>query len=324
MSEADTEPVPARIAIKRLLNDDPEARSVWALGKDAAGRRAVVQLSKPPFTPDEAASILQGEHLGPILHRNDRFSKHKLLVPPALNSVTAMLICPANDHDVTKYTGQTRHLVRETAALFEAVTRPFVEALPAQQLSWVWNILEKKKEAELILDEADGFTLVPDSKWDRADMVSLHYLAIAKDRSLHSLRELRGEHLPMLLELRERCRAAILRKYGLPASAVRAYVHYLPTFWQLHIHFQAITCPGAPGGTCVGKAILFDDVLDNLARDGEYYARAALTYSVGEREPLYAALRAVLPESELPAPKPEAADEVAAVDEKRKRQKAAA
>ena len=88
--------------------------------------------------------------------------------------------------------------MRETAAIFEAVTQPFVASLPAQQLSWVWNVLEKKKEAELIIDESDDYLLVPDSKWDRTDTTSLHCLAIAKDRSLHSLRDLRGSHAPML------------------------------------------------------------------------------------------------------------------------------
>ena len=67
-------------------------------------------------------------------------------------------------------------------------------------------------------------------------------------------------------------------------------MHYLPSFWMAHIHFAVLTCPTLGGTTAVGKAILLDDILDALQKDGDHFATASLTYVVGERDPLFAKL----------------------------------
>ena len=62
---------------------------------------------------------------------------------------------------------------------------------------------------------------------------------------------------------------------------------FLHVFRHLHVHFNAITCPRMGGSLYAGKAILFDDVIDNITMDGEYYAKCSLTFTVGETEELY-------------------------------------
>tara|TARA_B100000795_G_scaffold109238_1_gene80629 strand:- start:478 stop:645 length:168 start_codon:yes stop_codon:yes gene_type:complete len=37
-------------------------------------------------------------------------------------------------------------------------------------------------------------------------------------------------------------------------------------------------------GTC---RVLLEDVIDNLARDGEHYATCSLSFAIGESEPLF-------------------------------------
>ena len=115
-----------------------------------------------------------------------------------------------------------------------------MESIPEKRISWVYNILEGKKEQDLVVHQDDDFVLLPDSKWDQKDVSCMYTLAIVKRRDLRSLRDLRGEHLPMLEHIREKTLAAIYEKYGNEASTIRAYVHYLPSFWHLHIHFNAI------------------------------------------------------------------------------------
>lgn len=53
------------------------------------------------------------------------------------------LIYPATETHVRKHTDQSFHMVVETPAIYELVTRPFIESLPADKIEWVYNILEQ-------------------------------------------------------------------------------------------------------------------------------------------------------------------------------------
>ena len=159
---------PRGLVFKRLLTEDRDARLVVALAEDGEQQPAVVILSKPPFQESHVQEILSGGFASTEEHRNDKFSKHSLDVPARLNGIMATMICPANEVDVAKYTHQTKHFVRETAALYTTATEPFVRALPPKQLAWVWNILDHEKEVESIIDETEHYVMVPDTKWDQA------------------------------------------------------------------------------------------------------------------------------------------------------------
>jgi len=69
-------------------------------------------------------------------------------------------------------------------------------------LQWVYNILEKKSEVERIIfedpDVETGFVLVPDMKWDEKQLEDLYVVALVQDRSLHSIRSLTADHIPLL------------------------------------------------------------------------------------------------------------------------------
>ena len=107
---------------------------------------------------------------------------------------------------------------------------------------------------------------------------------------LASLRSLRGEHLPLLRSLRDQCLAAIEQRYGARADQIRAFIHYPPQFYSLHVHFTALSVAIA-GGCYIERAHLLDDVIDALEKDGEHYATAYLTVRLGESDPLLARYR---------------------------------
>ena len=69
-------------------------------------------------------------------------------------------------------------------------------------LQWVYNILDKKCEADRITyedpDPEIGFILLPDMKWNRKQMEDLYLVAIINKRDIKSLRNLTEEHLPLL------------------------------------------------------------------------------------------------------------------------------
>lgn len=69
-------------------------------------------------------------------------------------------------------------------------------------LQWVYNILEKKAEAERVVfedpDPVTGFVLLPDLKWDQKQLENLYLVAICHAHGIKSLRDLNKSHLPLL------------------------------------------------------------------------------------------------------------------------------
>ena len=66
----------------------------------------------------------------------------------------------------------------------------------------MYNILEHKAETNRIIYEDPapdkGFMLLPDLKWNEQQVGDLHLTAIVNEKGIHSLRDLKKEHLPLL------------------------------------------------------------------------------------------------------------------------------
>ena len=45
--------------------------------------------------------------------------------------------------------------------------------------------------------------ILPDMKWDKTTLSSFYLLAIAQDRTIRSLRDLRKQHVPLLRGIRD-------------------------------------------------------------------------------------------------------------------------
>jgi m7GpppX diphosphatase len=286
------EPLPSGLKFVRLLGAAPDARRMFILCDDplGSGGQAVVAASKEPWTEAELRAVVEGDtNALACVHRNDKFSRHD---GAASTAVSLTVVSPANEVDIGKYSEQRSFVVRETAALYGKATRPFVDALPPKQIAWVYAILDGEAEMDRLIYEDEHCKLVPDTKWDRADLKSLYVLAVLKDRSLRSVRDLRGEHVGPLCKLRDGILACLQDKYGVERGQVRAYFHYLPSFWHAHIHVNVLGCPNICAGLSAGKAILLDDVIDWLERDPTHFETAAITFSVGEGDKLFAALKA--------------------------------
>lgn len=68
-------------------------------------------------------------------------------------------------------------------------------------------------------------------------MDKLYCLALVHRRDVRSLRDLRSEHLPMLRNVLQRGAEAIKDTYGVPQEHLRVFMHYLPSYFHLHVHF---------------------------------------------------------------------------------------
>lgn len=84
--------------------------------------------------------------------------------------------------------------------------------------------------------------------------------------------------------------AAIREKYGFDPAQLRIYFHYPPSYYHLHVHFANVVYDSP--SCALGKAHLLDDVVDNLKRDSEYYAKASISYVLKENDGLFQKFKA--------------------------------
>jgi m7GpppX diphosphatase len=94
-------------------------------------------------------------------------------------------------------------LISETRHRYETIVRPYIEKYQFNA-QWVYNIIDGKSERERILLETDQFIVLPDIMWDGKAKESLHILVLVKSHDIHSIRDLKSEHIPMLESLFEK------------------------------------------------------------------------------------------------------------------------
>ncbi|GFR52245.1 hypothetical protein Agub_g14779, partial [Astrephomene gubernaculifera] len=255
---------------------------------------AVLLLGRKPFDK-VAIGQLVGERLRLTPDfANDIYSKYVGFPPPEHAALSVDLVFPATEKHVQKHRQQRRRMVTETPEMYEQIVLPYIQSLPPSRLQWVYNILEKKKEAERLIFEdphpLTGFMLHPDLKWDQHQVGQLYCLALVHRRDLPSLRSLDASHLPLLRNVRHKGCKAIKERYGVPRSSLRLFVHYHPSYWHFHVHFVHAEMGSFPGAVA-GKAILLDDVIDNLcSQGGDYWRRRNLTLQLGEADELWGLL----------------------------------
>ncbi|WFD22660.1 5'-(N(7)-methyl 5'-triphosphoguanosine)-[mRNA] diphosphatase [Malassezia equina] len=205
------------------------------------------------------------------------------------------LICPATDELIAKYSTPERRMVLETPHMYKTVTRPWIDSLPVSKTAWVRNILEGVSEQESILyndtDPQTGFVLLPDMKWDRRSLSSLYLVAIVRDASLKTLRDLTKAHIPLLRNIQAAGTKAAHDTFGLPSASadgtampLRCFLHYMPTYFHLHVHLLSANFTTHPGAL-VGQAHLLDDVID-LLELGVPFSERTLGYAMADGHPL--------------------------------------
>ena len=148
---------------------------------------------------------------------------------------------------------------------------------PSKFLFRVYNILSHEKEAEKILFENSDFLILPDFKWDLIDLNTLYLQAIPFDKSIRSLRDIRGSHLAMLKDIRRESARIVKAKWGIDQGGLRLYVHYQPGYCEwitapsveipelvhldhFHVHIVQVNYIGFAGMN-VGQAHLLDDII---------------------------------------------------------------
>ncbi|KAM6238277.1 m7GpppX diphosphatase [Porphyrio hochstetteri] len=273
----------AALSLRRVLRESARDKTVFLHGQvtssSGEGTDAVVILEKTPFQEEKILDLLKKHTKLELQMHNDIYSTYHLYPPPEMSEIKTTVVYPATEKHLQKYLRQEVHLIRETWEDYKSITLPFIQS-QSFSIQWVYNILEKKAEADRIVhenpDPCNGFVLVPDYKWNQNQLDDLYLIALVRRRDLTSLRDLTAEHLPLLRNILQEGQEAVTKHFGVPASQLRLYLHYQPSYYHLHVHFTALGYD-APGCS-VERAHLLPDVIDNLAMDSMYYQKRALTF----------------------------------------------
>ncbi|XP_018027441.1 m7GpppX diphosphatase isoform X2 [Hyalella azteca] len=249
---------------------------------DALPAMATIRLQKTRFDVDErrlqeviASCRCLKEQL-----RNDVFSQHTAHLPPPLNKVEVSIKYPVAKYELEVFESHHMVIVKETAQLYESHSKGYICRKKASHKKWILNILEGNCEANrVILRDADpqlGFVLIKDIKWTDECADNLFCQAIVNRRDLASIRDLTGDCLPLLYNIRDQGTVAIEEKYGVKADQLRVYLHYLPSFYHLHVHFASLSF--CHEGMEYGKVHVLDTVISNLEMDRQYYQKVTLNF----------------------------------------------
>nr|XP_030696769.1 CMP-N-acetylneuraminate-beta-galactosamide-alpha-2,3-sialyltransferase 4 isoform X1 [Globicephala melas] len=193
--------------VKKVLRESARDKIIFLHGKvneasgDGDGEDAIVILEKTPFQVDHVAQLLKGSPELQLQFSNDIYSTYHLFPPRQLSDVKTTVVYPATEKHLQKYLHRDLRLVRETGDDYKNITLPHLES-QSLSIQWVYNILDRKAEADRIVfenpDPSDGFVLIPDLKWNQQQLDDLYLIAICHRRDIKSLRDLTPEHLPLL------------------------------------------------------------------------------------------------------------------------------
>jgi hypothetical protein len=253
--------------------------------------------------PKADGAIVHQEDMEPVVKK----AKHEesgLLTKAGV--FKAELIYPASDRQVNRAMPSPGfRLVHETHALYKAITKPFIDdVVKSGSLSWIRQIVEVKKEKERLLHNAEGWILnidtkwrthpdplsVPRSEWHQHESVAdLYCLGIFKNDGVASLRDLTGDHLPILREMLEEGAKIIEEVYGVPNDRLRIFVHYQPQFYHFHVHYTRLE---NETGVQVEKAHLLSDIIHSLEKDPKWFQEKVLVYKLSLEDKLYKLLKA--------------------------------
>lgn len=114
---------------------------------------------------------------------------------------------------------------------------------------------------------------------------SVNWLAIVTDPSVRTIRDLRGDHLPMLEEMYESCLEVIMKETKLERHNIMAFANYPPSVYKLHFHFCA---PFFKSSAYDGfRMHPLSTIINNLRLCPDYYRMSTLDVPLHVHSELY-------------------------------------
>lgn len=296
----------------KILRDDAQSKTVCVhatasmdsiepapAGDGSTEADAIILMEKTAFDTSDRGieTLISSQTAVKPLFNNDIYGTYHSIPADDVSHLKTVIIFPATAKHMEKYLSHDSQIIYETPDQYRSITLPYIES-SSFEMQWIYNILEKKKESEFIIyedpDPETGYILIPDLKWDRKSTDTMYLSGIVHKHGIKSLRDLTSEHLPLLRNIQDTALKAIEKEYGIDKSRIRAYFHYQPSYYHLHVHFNQLKHI-APGSNVIG-AHLLADVIDNIEMYPDYYQRKTLAFSVKENALLYKCYKNALKE----------------------------
>lgn len=167
---------------------------------------------------------------------------------------------------------KNRNLIHETPATYESSQmQDFIQAEILKK-PWIYKIITGEKEQDQIIYRSDDYIVLPDTEAQNEQCI-LNWMVIFTNTELASMRSLRGHHVPLLCEVKEKVLELMPPEFETPMI----YFHYPPSVWQLHLHVAA-PCDVLRTTNSMQKVCFLEDVISNLLIDKDYYLKATATF----------------------------------------------
>ncbi len=167
---------------------------------------------------------------------------------------------------------RARVVIHETAASYaDAPMQEFIQA-EIMKKTWIYKIISGEKEAEHVLFRDENIVVLPDSEGGDEPGV-LNLMAIFTDTRLKSIRDLRGEHVPMLESVKDIIASLLPPEFSSPMI----YFHLPPSVFQLHLHICA-PADVLRTTSSMQRVWFLEDIISNLKIDPDFYLKATLTF----------------------------------------------
>jgi m7GpppX diphosphatase len=140
--------------------------------------------------------------------------------------------------------------------------------------SWIYDILADSNHKEIMYTD-DKFVMIKPTK-----STDVHMLAFVRDVTIRSLRDLDKRHIPLLEHIYDAGCKFFESVYGINRNKLKAYIHYPPTTWVLHVHFNSIENNEMSSSVEYSHSI--HEVINILTMCGDYYQSVAMKCLVNE------------------------------------------
>jgi hypothetical protein len=177
--------------------------------------------------------------------------------------------------------------------------------------AWVQEVVACARESEFVKLRTVDFVLLPDINCHRRQGRPYHtrlatrrdsepglvargagggarrfnWLVILADAELKSIRDLRGEHIPLLERMQQQCVEAIQREYRVAAEDVMVFANYPPSVYKLHFHFCVPFFK--PTAYDAFRMHTLSSILNNLRIHPDYYRLSTFQIPVHRNSDLF-------------------------------------